>query len=164
MLANLVMREADQLLTALADCYGLTYTRYADDLTFSTASSEFDRNSARRTIHDVYGVLRRFGFSPNLAKTTISSPRSRKIILGLQVNLETPRLTRSFKRKMRMHFYYLEHEEVGPLKHAERRGFSAVVGMRNHLMGLIAYATQIEPEYGKSLKIRLEEIEWPLVY
>lgn len=164
MLANLAMREVDSLMTELAYRYGLTYTRYADDLTFSTSSNKFERANAQQTINEVYGVLRRFGFIPNLAKTTVASPRSRKIVLGLQVDQDTPRLTRAFKMKMRMHLYYLEKEDVGPLKHAERRGFSAVVGMRNHLMGLAAYAAQIEPAYGKSLKTRLENVEWPVMY
>ncbi|RMQ30731.1 reverse transcriptase [Pseudomonas amygdali pv. mori] len=164
MLANLVMREADALLTSLADRFGLTYTRYADDLTLSTADTAFDRESARNAVNEVYGILRRFGLTPNLAKTNIVSPRSRKIVLGLQVGQDVPRLTRAFKMKMRMHLYYLEREDVGPLAHAERRGFSAVAGMRNHLMGLAAYAIQIEPEYGMGVKTRLEAVQWPILY
>ncbi|HCT6673937.1 MAG TPA: RNA-directed DNA polymerase [Pseudomonas aeruginosa] len=164
MLANLVMRDADELLTSMADQLGMTYTRYADDLTFSTASPVFERQTARRVINEIYQVLRRYGLTPNLAKTTIVPPRSRKIVLGLQVDQDEPRLTRAFKMKMRMHLHYLEREDVGPLKHAERRGFSAVAGMRNHLMGLAAYASQIEPTYGRDLKDRLEKLDWPLLY
>lgn len=164
MLANLVMREVDNLLTSMAGQYGLTYTRYADDLTFSTASSAFERQIVRRVVHEIYWILRRYGLTPNLAKTTVASPRSRKIVLGLQVDQDKPRLTRAFKMKMRMHLYYLEREDFGPLKHAERRGFSAVAGMRNHLMGLVAYASQIEPAYGRDLKDRLEKLDWPVIY
>lgn len=164
MLANLAMRDVDGLMTELADRYGLTYTRYADDLTFSTADPGFEREDSRKAINEVYGILRRFGLTPNLAKTTVASPRSRKIVLGLQVDQSEPRLTRAFKMKMRMHLHYLEREDVGPLKHAERRGFSAVTGMRNHLMGLAAYAIQIEPAYGKNIKERLERVKWPVLY
>ncbi len=64
---------------------------------------------------------------------------------------------------MRMHLYYLKHAEVGPLRHAERRGFSSIAGLRNHLLGLAAYAIQIEMEYGLELKARLEAIQWPLL-
>ncbi|MNG27199.1 hypothetical protein D3C84_1122900 [compost metagenome] len=73
-------------------------------------------------------------------------------------------MTRAFKMKMRMHMHYLERADVGPVKHAEHRGFSAVAGMRNHLIGLAAYAMQIEPAYGKDIKTRLERLEWPLLY
>ncbi len=164
MLANLAMREADILMTELADRLGLTYTRYADDLTFSTPDVKFDREQARRTVTAVYRILQRFGLNPNLAKTTIASPRSRKIVLGLQVHQDAPRLTRAFRMKIRMHLHYLERADVGAIKHAERRGFSAVAGMRNHLMGLAAYAIQIEPDYGKEVKARLEAVEWPVLY
>lgn len=164
MLANLAMKEADVLMTTLAERLGLTYTRYADDLTLSTADSAFDQEQARRAVNEVYRILQRFGLTPNLAKTTIASPRSRKIVLGLQVDQEKPRLTRAFKMKIRMHLHYLEREDVGPLKHAERRGFSAVAGMRNHLIGLAAYATQIEPDFGREVKARLEAVAWPVLY
>ena len=102
MLANLAMREADVLLTALSNRYGLTYTRYADDLTFSTGAPEFQRDDARKAVYEIYGILRRFGLAPNLTKTAIGSPRSRKIVLGLQVDQNEPRLTRAFKMKMRI--------------------------------------------------------------
>lgn len=164
MLANLAMIETDKRITNLADQYGLIYTRYADDLTLSTSDKNFFREDAQKVITEIYILLRRAGFLPNLAKTTLASPRSRKIVLGLQVDHDKPKLTRRFKSKMRMHLYYLEREDVGPLKHAEQRGFSAVAGMRNHLMGLAAYAIQVEPTYGESIKTRLERIKWPVLY
>lgn len=164
MLANLAMIETDKRIANLAEQHGLIYTRYADDLTLSTSDKNFCREDAQKVITEIYVLLRRAGFLPNLAKTTLASPRSRKIVLGLQVDQDKPKLTRKFKEKMRMHLYYLEREDVGPLKHAEQRGFSAVAGMRNHLMGLAAYAIQVEPTYGESIKARLERIKWPVLY
>jgi hypothetical protein len=35
---------------------------------------------------------------------------------------------------------------------------------RGHLMGLAAYASQIEPGYGRDLKDRLENLDWPVLY
>jgi len=164
MLANLTMCEADADLTNLADAFGMTYTRYADDLTFSTNRNSFDRNAAKDLIKQIYRILGRFGLEPNLAKTHIVSPRARKIVLGLLVDQSTPRLTREFKNKMRQHLYYLEREDIGPIRHAQKRGFSAVAGLRNHLMGLAAYACQVEPAYGDGLKRRLKALPWPVIY
>ena len=85
-------------------------------------------------------------------------------MLGLLVDSAEPRLTREFKSKMRQHLYYLESPDVGPLRHAERRGFSAVAGMKNHLLGLAAYALQIEKDYGEALVKRLRAVSWPVEY
>lgn len=164
MLANLTMCEADADLTKTAESFGMVYTRYADDLTFSTSKSSFDRNDAEALIKQIYRILGRFGLVPNLAKTQVVPPRARKIVLGLLVDQGTPRLTREFKNKMRMHLYYLEHVDIGPIRHAQKRGFSAVVGLRNYLMGLAAYASQVEPTYGNELKMRLKAVPWPVVY
>lgn len=164
MLANLTMCEADADLTKAAESFGMVYTRYADDLTFSTSKNSFDRNDATALIKLIYRILGRFGLVPNLAKTQVVPPRAKKIVLGLLVDQSTPRLTREFKNKMRMHLYYLEHADIGPIKHAQKRGFSAVAGLRNHLMGLAAYACQVEPKYGEGLKIRLKAVPWPVVY
>lgn len=164
MLANLMMRDADTEIDAVARSHGLTYTRYADDLTFSTTKREFDRAHAGTVIQQIYRILGRFGLEPNLAKTQVIPPRARKIVLGLLVDQRAPRLTREFKSKMRMHLHYLELEGFGPVKHAQRRGFSAVAGLRSHLMGLAAYASQIEPVYGASLQSRIHEVPWPIVY
>lgn len=164
MIANLVMRAADTEISALSESFGITYTRYADDLTFSTNSANFDRTTASALIRKVYQTLGRFGLQPNLAKTQIVSPRARKIVLGLLADGVSPRLTREFKGKLRMHLHYLEHVDVGPIRHAQRRGFSAVAGLRNHLLGLAAYAIQIEPEYGYAVKARLMAVHWPIIY
>ncbi|MBM3116424.1 reverse transcriptase family protein [Jeongeupia naejangsanensis] len=164
MLANLVMCDADAELTKAAESFHLIYTRYADDLTFSTRNAAFDRSAAVTLIKQVYRVLGRFGLEPNLAKTQVVPPRARKIVLGLLADQDVPRLTREFKKKMRMHLYYLERADVGPVRHAQQRGFSAVAGLRNHLLGLAAYASQVEPMYGAELRKRLMAVSWPIVY
>jgi hypothetical protein len=164
MLANLVMVDADVALSKIAHAHGLTYTRYADDLTFSTLRNDFNRQEAADVVKHVYRTLGRFGLEPNLAKTQIVPPRARKVVLGLLADLNEPRLTREFKSKMRQHLYYLERADVGPLKHAERRGFSAIAGMKNYLFGLAAYASQVESTYGANLVRRLSAVSWPLVY
>src|SRR3546814_4083401 len=95
---------SSDLLTNIAGIYGLIYTRYADDLTFSTcSSSRFNRAMSTEVISQIYRTLGRFGLEPNLAKTQIVPPRARKVVLGLYAGDTWPRLTREFKNKMRMH-------------------------------------------------------------
>lgn len=161
MLSNLAVRELDHSIQEIAANFGLRYSRYADDIILSTQRDEFDRDRAKRVVHLVYGAIARFGLTPNRTKTSIRGPGARKLVLGLLVDGDVPRLPREFKSKMRMHLYFLSHPSVGPAAHAARRGFSAVAGLRHHLEGLAAFAAQIEPEYADRLVARLRSVPWP---
>lgn len=159
MLANMVMKVHDKKLRDLADNWGFVYSRYADDMTFSTRH-ESCREICKFIVSDCYRVLKSIGLSPNLAKTHVVPPGARKIVLGLNVDGDEPRLPRDFRLRMRQHLHYVE-KAGGPVQHATMRGFRSVSGLRHHLAGLAAFASQIEPEYGASLRDRLAAIDWP---
>lgn len=161
MLANLVCRQLDERLAAIADDRNLNYTRYADDITFSSSDSSFGRNMAKNLIQLVYRELALQGFRPNKTKTTVVPPSARKIVLGLSVEEEVPRLTRNFKDLLRQHIHYLTHPDVGPIKHAAARKFTSVVGLKHHVGGLLSYATQIEPDWVKKQRERFLTVDWP---
>jgi RNA-directed DNA polymerase len=162
MLANLAVRDFDQAVTDTAQKFGLAYTRYADDLTLSTADENFSRDRCREVIGEVYTAMGRAGLSPNVTKTQIRPPGSRKIVLGLLVDGRNPGLTRDFKTKMRQHIHFLSRTDVGPNKHARARGFASVVGLKHHIWGLVSFARQIEPNYGALLAQSLSNVDWPL--
>lgn len=161
MLANMAMIEVDSEIEKLATNFGFTYSRYADDLTFSQTNKEFS-DEARSFIGKVYQIIGTFGLSPNAAKTKVVSLGARKVVLGLLVDKKVPSLTREFKMKMRMHLYYLKHKNIGPIHHAKNRGFSAVTGLKNHVFGLAYYAYQVDKNYGSGLLKELKMIDWPV--
>lgn len=159
MLANLAMKQFDEIVAELATKHGMIYTRYADDLTLSARIGSrvgFDQVIAR-----VYDAMKRYGLSPNRTKTKILSPGARKVVLGVLVDGRDPKLTREFRASLRQHLYYLSHPNVGPVLHARRRGFSSVTGLKNHLFGLAGYAAQIEPTYGQKIISELKKVQWP---
>ncbi len=162
MLANLVVRDFDRLVSTIASEQGFVYTRYADDISLSTTSKDYSREKCNVAIGKVYAAMGEFGLSPNATKTRIVTPGARKVVLGLLVDGRTPKLLRTFKASMRQHLYYLEHPKIGPTLHAKARGFTSVVGVENHLFGLATFAAQIEPQYGKKCIERLQKIDWPL--
>ncbi|MCP3042185.1 MULTISPECIES: reverse transcriptase family protein [Xanthomonas] len=159
MLSNLVMRSFDQKLRDLASESQFYYTRYADDITLSTTEPS-SRATCLALMRKVYQLLHDEGLSPNAAKVQIVPPGAKKIVLGLLVNGDTPRLTREFRLRLRHHLYYLEKPN-GPVEHAAKRDFASVSGLRHHLFGLAAYASQIEPAYGAQIQQRLRSIPWP---
>jgi len=157
MLSNLVVRKLDEELEAIAVSSGWEYTRYADDICFST-TGDSDHAACRRIIGATSKLMGKHGLSPNSSKTKISGPGSRKIVLGLLADTESPRLTRQFKAGIRQHLYYMK--KYGPSQHARMRGFVSVLGLRNHLLGLAAYATQVEMVYAMGVKGDLDELDW----
>lgn len=161
MLANLVCRELDERLAAIAEEKDLNYTRYADDITFSSSDPKFGREMAKALIQLVYREFARQGLRPNTAKTTVVPPSARKIVLGLSVEEETPRLARHFKDMLRQHIHYLTHPDVGPIRHARARKFASVAGLRHHVSGLLSYAAQIETDWASKQRIRFLKVDWP---
>ncbi len=162
MLANLAVREFDGEMALMARRYRMTYTRYADDIALSTSDPAFTRSLASDVVLSAYAVMGSHGLSPNTTKTNVVSPGARKLVLGLLVDCDRPRLTREFKDSLRMHLHYCLRPDVGPALHAEKRYFASVIGLHRHLSGLVAFASQIEPEYGTLLSERMKEIAWPL--
>jgi RNA-directed DNA polymerase len=161
MLANLAMKEFDARMTELARGNGLEYSRYADDITLSTGDKGFTRDRAVRMIGRSSSLMGEFGLSPNTAKTRISPPGSRKVVLGLLVDGAAPRLTRRFRQGLRQHLHYLLHSSVGPVLHAQARGFVATASMRNHVWGLIAFAYDIDPAFAQACARQFERVTWP---
>lgn len=161
MLSNLVMQNFDKDILKIADDSNLVYTRYADDLAFSTKSNKFSREDACRFIRKVYEVMKVNGLSPNVTKTKIASPGSRKVILGLLVDGEKPKLTREFRSNLRQHIYYIKSPQIGPAEHARNRGFTSLLGLRHHIEGLISYTAHIDPMLAKKYRLELKSVEWP---
>ena len=162
MLANLTMRRFDAQVTDIATKYNLVYTRYADDLTLSTPERGFSRAVASRVIREIHSAMRMAGLAPNIAKTRVTPPGARKVVLGLLVDTDAPRLSREFKASVRRHIHYVTRTDVGPIAHARARGFSSVAGFRHHLEGLVSFARQIEPDYARACIQALAGVEWPL--
>jgi hypothetical protein len=135
MLSNLCMVEFDVEVEKIAIKHRLTYTRYADDLCLSTPDKGFGRPLASSVIRDVHAAMARHGLSPNSTKTKVCSPGSRKVVLGLLVDGNRPRLTREFRANLRRHIHYLLRAGVGPSKHASATGFESLRGMRKSHRG-----------------------------
>jgi RNA-directed DNA polymerase len=162
MLANLAVRDMDEQLTTLAVDAGFVYTRYADDLAFSTDSTSFTRKNAMEFVGLVYKVMARNGLSPNRTKTRIAPPGARKTLLGLLIDGASPRLTREFRARLRQHLYFLTNTEIGPIRHAQARGFTAVLGLRHHIEGLVSFAAQVDPVYAARCTKTLQNVGWPV--
>jgi RNA-directed DNA polymerase len=108
--ANMVCAKLDSLLQRLADRYKCTYTRYADDITFSTSRPSFPPAIAcwleaaedrQLTVGDALReTIESNGFRINQAKVRLQTRDMRQEVTGLTVN-RTPNVRRRFVRQIR---------------------------------------------------------------
>ncbi len=94
-LSNVVAHLLDIRMARLARHHGCRYTRYADDLTFSTNAKDFPAGMAVATGAgsdvwvagaDLVDAVGRAGYLINPAKTRLQSKQSRQTVTGLVVN------------------------------------------------------------------------------
>lgn len=159
-LANEVCRPLDDSLASIAREADVVFTRYSDDLTFSTGARNFGRADAVALLQRVSGVVSSHGFQLNKEKTRIAPPGARRIVLGLLVDGQRLRLPPELRR--RIEFHLLAVDRFSLATHARARGFDSVMGFTAHLEGLLTYAQQVEPErwseHGERWRKRLEDL------
>lgn len=160
MLANLAVRALDLKLEALSHSIGWLYTRYADDLAFSTKLPS-TRAQAASFARRVATTLLSAGLTSNEQKTTIVPPGARKVVLGLLVDRDEPRLTREFRNNLETHLYALTSAAIGPIKHQAERKFASSIGMARHIRGLLAFAHMVDPAYAAGQYKRFNSVKWP---
>jgi RNA-directed DNA polymerase len=160
MLSNHVAAELDGELAQVAKDLGFVYTRYADDITFSSAAEDLSREQIREINLKVERAITTCGFRTNRSKFRVCRPGSRKVVLGLLVDGEAPRLTRRYKARLRQHIHFLLKR--GPRQHAKRIGFHSVMALHEHLVGLIGYASTIDPEFATRISEQFATVAWPV--
>ena len=86
-LSNFACRELDRRLSTMAEDLLWAYSRYADDMSFSS-----NRAIDEETVNSVLRLIREEGFNPNTRKIKVYGPKDDKIVTGLlltdKVNLE----------------------------------------------------------------------------
>lgn len=83
-LANAVCDDMDNMLIGLASRFGLTYTRYADDITFSSNHNVYYADSDFRK--ELVRIIELFGFKINNKKTRLQHQAQKQEVTGLTVN------------------------------------------------------------------------------
>lgn len=148
-IANAVMGAADAEIQRIAEDRGLIYTRYSDDLTFST-SEDLGRSAGAETVKEVAGIVERYGFAVHWKKARVIPPGARHIVLGLLVLDDRVLLTPEFKRRIEVHVRGVE--KFGLPDHAAHRHFRSVLSMINHVDGCIAFARSVEPGFAAQME------------
>jgi hypothetical protein len=142
MLTNILCRRLDRRLQGLADQLGFTYTRYADDLTFSASPEGAEH--VGRLLRRVHHVLRDEGFTPHPDKQRVMRASSRQEVTGIVVN-EKPSVSRTERRRLR-----------AALHTAQRKGVEAATwhgqpATRDTLVGYARFVQMVDARQGAAL-------------
>ncbi|MFC8639855.1 reverse transcriptase family protein [[Kitasatospora] papulosa] len=154
-LANLAARALDEALSSVADRYRMTYTRYADDMTFSTLRS-LDRPTLTHCVSEISATVSAARFRLHRKKTRIVPPGARKIVLGLLVDGERVRLPRHTRQGLEDHIRGVA--KFGLAAHVKHTQYSSLQGFVNHIDGLLAYGHGVDPTWSKPLANRWEAL------
>lgn len=140
-ISNIISRRLDARLSGLAAKHGFVYSRYADDMTFSHASSDADIG---RLVSSVQVIVREEGFVLNDGKTRVMRAHHRQIVTGLVVN-DGVRIPRENLRRFR-----------AILHNTERDGFDSASrdlgqDVREYARGYFAFIRSVEPDKAAKL-------------
>jgi RNA-directed DNA polymerase len=155
-LSNIIFKKTDIELHSIAKQYSLVYTRYSDDLSFSTEDKNFSRKTAKIFVGKVSKILNNHHYRLNLKKTKIVPPSVNKIVLGLNVDEDKPKLTKSFKKSIDFHVRGIE--KFGVIEHAQHSKFNSIFGMINIISGKINFAKSVDINYGNKTELIFKKV------
>ncbi|WP_373709231.1 reverse transcriptase domain-containing protein [Kaistella sp.] len=105
MLTNIICERLDHRLTGLAKRFGVKYSRYADDITFSSMQNVYQeegefRKELNRIINDQY-------FTINQDKVRLQKSGVRQEVTGITVN-EFSNVTKTYVKRIRLWLSFWE--------------------------------------------------------
>ncbi|MFO0555728.1 MAG: reverse transcriptase family protein [Polyangiaceae bacterium] len=148
-ISNYIARKLDRRLVGMCAKHGVTYTRYADDLTFS-GDKETER-AIGMLLARVRHIVTEEGFTVHPDKVHVARAGNRQLVTGVVVNhrLAVPR---EELRSLRA----ILHAAKKTSLEAENREAHPDFGA--HLRGRIAYVSMIDPAKGAALLTALEAL------
>lgn len=148
-LSNQVARRLDRRLCGLANKLDLTYTRYADDLTFS--GDERLKGRVGYLMARVRHIAEEEGYTVNEDKSRVLRRNTAQLVTGLVVN-DRPSVQRRELRRLRAILHRAQKEGLERQNRERRPNFTA------WLQGKIAYVRMIRPDLGAKLHAQLQQI------
>ncbi len=162
-LTNILCRRLDRRLQKLAEEMGFVYTRYADDMTFSS-KPEQDSKQIGRLLHRVESIVAHEGFCIHPTKTRIMRRASQQDVTGIIVN-HKPSIDKATMKRFRAVLFQVEKD--GPIGKQWNHSGDVLASLR----GFANYIFMVDPAKGAPYQRRvaalLEKYDWqpqPLPY
>jgi RNA-directed DNA polymerase len=165
-IANIVTDKMDKDLLKICSS-NINYSRYADDLYFST-------DETLPNLDDIENIIEKYNFTLNETKTKIMKRGNFQFVTGLTVfDKHIPRIPKKIKRNIRLEIYYIL--KFGYEKHAIKRLENSGIPLdsidsqffieeeisetNRRLFGWLHYIKSIEPKFASIYYKQLYEAE-----
>ncbi|WP_242116816.1 retron St85 family RNA-directed DNA polymerase [Sphingomonas lacusdianchii] len=133
-LSNILLNDFDREVHQRVSAHKITYTRYADDMTFS-AERTWNLREVDGILRSVIRLIGTPSLTINSAKTTLVTPKFHRQVTGLVLTLDgRVSLGRERKKLIRARVHYAINGKLD--RHAMA-----------HLAGTLAFAKDVEPEF-----------------
>jgi retron-type reverse transcriptase len=143
-ITNLACRRLDRRLAGVARKYGFSYTRYADDLTFSRDAGD----GVGGLLRAVRAILADEGFAEHPEKTHVMRRGRRQEVTGVTVNEKTG-VSRAELRELRAILHNAARFGLASQNRHDHPHFAA------YLRGRVAYVTMVDPSKREQLQVAL---------
>jgi hypothetical protein len=104
-ISNIICQRLDYLLTGVAKRFGLKYSRYADDITFSSMHNVYQTEG--EFLKELHRIVVEQGFHIKETKTRLQKDGYRKEVTGLVVN-EKVNVQKHYIKQLRHWLYFWE--------------------------------------------------------
>jgi RNA-directed DNA polymerase len=151
-ITNLLCRRLDRRLEGLAQSLGFTYTRYADDLTFSAKGYNASSVNVGKLLRAVADIIKHEGFDLHPDKTRVMRRGRRQEVTGVVVN-DQMGVDRETLRKFRATLYQIEKD--GP---AGKKWGSGATNLLSAIHGYASFVAQVDPDKGRALLAQVGRI------
>lgn len=148
-IANIICRKLDRRISDCAQKLGFSYTRYADDLTFS--SQQNDSETVQKLLWRVKMIIQDEGFILHPQKTKVMRSHQQQEVTGIVVN-EKPNLSRKKRKQLRATLFQIEKDGLNG-KHWQESD-----DVLRSLIGFVNYYNMIDPDKAAAYKLQLNRI------
>jgi hypothetical protein len=147
-ISNIIFSEIDKNIMLICGTKRVTYTRYADDLTFSCNNKE----TLLSVVDNVKSIIDNSIFTINEKKSRLMSGRGATIVTGIRLNSKRLSIGNKRKKYLRAKLFDIFINEN--------------IKIENSVLGEIAFLRSIEPQtyetikkYTKQLQLKKEKFQ-----
>ena len=153
-ITNILCRRLDNRLTQMAQQQGFIYTRYADDLTFST---NVDNPRICNILKNTDSIVRHEGFHINQAKTRILRKSSQQEVTGIVVN-DKLNIDRKTLKRFRATLHQIEKHGI------TNASWGNSDDVMSSIQGFANFVAMVNPARGRQFMTQIQRIRKNCLY